>query len=71
MSVTKARIIKCPLCGEGADLHHDIRASLVYSCQNCTHEWQIDPAEENPQPVTLAECPRTPSQTKWHRPRKL
>ena len=30
-------------------LHHDIRASLIYSCENCTHEWQIDRAEEPPQ----------------------
>jgi hypothetical protein len=30
-------------------LHHDIRASLLYSCENCLHEWQLDPAEEPPQ----------------------
>jgi hypothetical protein len=30
-------------------LHHDIRAPLVYSCQNCLHDWQIDPADEPPQ----------------------
>ena len=27
-------------------LRHDIRASLVYSCQACLHEWEIDPSEE-------------------------
>jgi len=27
-------------------LHHDVRASLIYACQQCMHEWQIDPAEE-------------------------
>jgi hypothetical protein len=43
-------------------LHHDIRASLIYSCENCTHEWQIDPAEEPQQAdTTVAERPRTPS----------
>ena len=64
MSGTEFPIIKCPLCGEGADLHHDIRASLVYSCVNCMHEWQIDPAEETPQPlVALPERSRTPSRT--------
>ena len=25
-------------------LHHDIRASLLYSYENCMHEWQLDPA---------------------------
>jgi hypothetical protein len=40
-------IIKCPVCeSQGAALHHDIRASLVYSCLQCLHTWQIDPAEE-------------------------
>ena len=43
-------------------LHHDIRASLIYSCENCTHEWQIDPAEEPQQADPMvAERPRTPS----------
>jgi len=32
-------------------LHHDIRASLFYSCQTCMHPWQIDPAEEQPAEV--------------------
>ena len=43
-------IIRCPVCGAiGSMLHHDIRASLLYSCENCMHEWQLDPAEEPPQ----------------------
>ena len=29
-------------------LHHDVRASLLYSCQRCTHEWQIKPARYPP-----------------------
>ena len=43
---------------------HDIRASLIYSCENCTHEWQIDPAEEPQQadPI-VAERARTPSRS--------
>jgi len=56
-------IIRSPVCASnGAMLHHDIRASLIYSCENCTHEWQIDPAEEPQQAdTTVAERPRTPS----------
>ena len=46
MSVTKSPV-RCPVCqSHGAMLHHDMRASLVYSCQQCLHAWQIDPAEE-------------------------
>ena len=41
-------------------LHHDIRASLVYFCHKCTHECQIDPADEPPQTdLTVVEGPRT------------
>ena len=44
MTTTAPPIITCPVCGaSGSMLHHDIRSSLVYSCLNCTHEWQIDP----------------------------
>ena len=39
--------IECPVCqAHGPMLHHDIRGSLVYFCQRCQHEWQIDRAEE-------------------------
>jgi len=39
--------IECPVCqAHGPLLRHDIRGSLVYFCQRCQHEWQIDPAEE-------------------------
>ena len=34
----------------GATLRHDIRGSLVYFCQRCQHEWQIDAAEEPLEP---------------------
>jgi hypothetical protein len=41
------RLIECPVCHSHApDIHHDIRSSLLYFCQRCQHEWQIDPAEE-------------------------
>jgi nucleotide-binding universal stress UspA family protein len=50
MTATDPTIIRCPVCGShGAALRHDVRASLVYGCQNCLHEWQIDPAEEPPE----------------------
>ena len=43
--------ITCPVCqAYGALLRHDIRASLVYFCQRCQHEWQIDPSEEPLEP---------------------
>ena len=36
--------ISCPVCGAYRSmLHHDVRASLLYSCQRCTHEWLIAP----------------------------
>lgn len=43
--------IECPVCqAHGATLHHDIRGSLVYFCQRCQHEWQIDPADQPLEP---------------------
>ena len=73
MTTTAPPIILCPVCGShGSMLHHDVRASLVYSCQKCTHEWQIDPADESQQAaLTVAERPRTPSRTKRPGPRQL
>lgn len=63
VTVTAPPLIECPICGsQGKVLRHDIRASLVYSCQQCLHEWQIDPAQELPQADSMvAERPRTPS----------
>lgn len=63
MVVTAPPIICCPVCdAHGAILRHDIRASLVYTCQTCMHEWQIDAADEPPQADSMvAESPRTPS----------
>jgi uncharacterized Zn finger protein len=44
---TTTLLITCPVCAaSGSMIHHDIRSSLVYSCLNCTHEWEIDPAIE-------------------------
>jgi hypothetical protein len=72
MTTTAPPIVKCPVCGsQGSMLHHDIRASLVYSCANCLHEWQIDPAEEPPKPeFRQPEDPGTSTATKRRRPRK-
>ena len=54
-------VITCPVCGsQGEMLHHDIRASLLYSCMNCLHEWQLDPAKAPPPPESrLLEDPPT------------
>ena len=47
MAGTIAHIVKCPICqSNGEIIHRDVRASLVYSCRNCSHEWQIDPTDE-------------------------
>jgi len=47
MTVSDQPIIRCPVCRSyGAALRHDVRASLVYSCTYCLHEWQIEPWEE-------------------------
>jgi hypothetical protein len=47
MDTIEQRIVICPVCASyGTMLHHDLRALLVYSCQNCLHEWQIAPADE-------------------------
>lgn len=56
-------IIRCPVCdSHGATLHHDVRAPLLYSCQKCLHEWEIDPAEEPPEAdLIVAQRPRTRS----------
>lgn len=73
MAATVTPVIKCPVCeSHGDTLHHDLRAPLVYSCMNCMHEWQIDPAEEPPQvDPTVSERPRTPSRSKRRQPRRL
>jgi hypothetical protein len=43
-------IITCPVCeSHGEMIHGNVRASLAYSCQNCLHEWQIDPKEDPPE----------------------
>ena len=61
MTATDPPIVRCPVCNSyGAMIHHDIRASLLYSCKNCMHEWQIDPAEAEADP-TVAELVGIPS----------
>ena len=50
-------VITCPICGsDSAALRHDLRCSLLYFCEECEHEWQIDPGDEPP-PV----APRQPA----------
>lgn len=45
--ISNLRIVTCPVCGsDGPELRHDIRSSLLYSCDKCEHEWQIDPEDE-------------------------
>ncbi len=47
MTARILHIVRCPVCWSNGDMiHHDIRAPLDYSCRNCSHEWQIDPADE-------------------------
>jgi hypothetical protein len=47
MAGTIAHIVTCPICqSNGEMIHRDVRASLVYSCRNCSHEWQINPTDE-------------------------
>jgi hypothetical protein len=48
MTATIQHIVTCPVCQSDEFIHHDVRASLVYSCRNCSHEWQISPADEPP-----------------------
>jgi hypothetical protein len=69
MTTTAPPIIICPVCGAyGSRLHHDIRSSLVYSCLNCTHEWQLDPLiETTADGPTLVERRRTPSRAQQPR----
>jgi len=63
---TMTLIITCPVCAaSGTMIHHDLRSSLIYSCLNCTHEWQIDPAvEAAPTKPKVIERRGTPSPTK-------
>jgi hypothetical protein len=72
MTAIAPPIVKCPVCESHGDmLHHDIRAPLVYSCMNCLHEWEIDPAQEPPPAApTVAEGPRRPS-ARGKRPRTV
>ena len=70
---TMTLLIRCPVCAaSGRMIHHDIRSSLVYSCLNCTHEWQIEPtvgaAATEP---TVVKHPRTYSRPKGPRPHKV
>ena len=68
---TMTLLIRCPVCAaSGAMIHHDLRSSLVYSCLNCTHEWQLDPVASAGTEPTVIERRRTSSRTKNPRPHK-
>jgi hypothetical protein len=74
MTATITHIVRCPVClSDGEMIRHDIRAALVYSCLNCSHEWQIDPAHEplegeERDPAVAEPAQMPPASTK--RPRK-
>jgi hypothetical protein len=71
MTGTITHIVTCPVCqSTGEMIHHDVRASLVYSCRACSHEWQINAADEplDGDPA-VAEPARMPSAA-TKRPRK-
>jgi hypothetical protein len=72
MAANVVPMIKCPVCGShGRMLHHDIRASLLYSCQKCMHEWQIDPLDDPSQMDSAgSERTGTPSRPKRPKPSK-
>ena len=62
--------IVCPVCGShGQRLHRDIRASLVYTCMACQHEWQIDPtAEPEEDPAKVERLPLASTRRAPRRP---
>lgn len=64
-------IVVCPVCdAEGLTLHHDLRATLVYSCPHCLHEWQVDPDEKpltGNEPVAVEPLPVPAPPTKQTR----
>ena len=61
-TISPPRIITCPVCGsEDEWLEHDLRSSLRYTCKQCEHEWQIDPADEvQPASICADGLPRYP-----------
>ena len=66
MSPTHPTVVSCPVCASyGSALSHDVRASLVYYCHDCRHEWQIAPADELPEdePAVSTHAARTPPQS--------
>lgn len=51
-------VVKCPVCeAEGDFLHHDVRSSLLYSCEKCRHEWQEAAEPECPADADQASTP--------------
>jgi hypothetical protein len=58
MTTTATSIVQCPECGsDGEMLHHDPRASLVYACKVCLHEWEMEVVDELVEVVLSAAQP--------------
>jgi hypothetical protein len=61
LMIANISIVKCPVCdAEGDFLHHDVRSSLLYSCENCRHEWQEAAEPEYPPDLKSGEQPPVP-----------
>ena len=59
--IANISVVKCPVCDAAGDLlHHDVRSSLLYSCENCLHEWQEDAELDGPANLKSAEQPPVP-----------
>jgi len=57
---TVTQLITCPVCAaSGTMIRHDIRSSLIYSCLQCTHEWQIEPVGGAATEPPVIEPPQT------------
>ena len=72
MTIINRSIIMCPVCGShGSMLRHDVRASLIYSCGKCTHEWQLEPPAVGPQnDLPRTKCPPSDAPSKRGRPQR-
>ena len=72
LMTTATLLITCPVCAaSGAMIHHDVRSSLVYSCLQCTHEWEIEPAVAAATEPAVIAPPPTSSGTNGPRPHKV
>ena len=71
MTTTATSIVQCPECGsDGEMLHHDPRASLIYGCKVCLHEWQMEVADELVEEILSAAQPPPKRVASSKRPRR-